>query len=180
MLCLWDAAISSRREPLETISECAPRCSIKDHNAAVKALAWCPWLRNTLASGGGTADRTIRTWNTSTGANLKVVDTGSQVCALQWNSNHKELLSSHGFSDNQLILWDYSSMTKIKEFRGHEARVLHLAQSPCGTQICSASADETLRFWDIFNGNISSNVKKSTQVSPQILGSKSGLHLTIR
>jgi hypothetical protein len=25
--------------------------------AAVKAIAWCPWQRNLLASGGGTADR---------------------------------------------------------------------------------------------------------------------------
>ena len=30
------------------------------HRAAVKALAWCPWQRNLLASGGGTADRMIR------------------------------------------------------------------------------------------------------------------------
>ena len=28
------------------------------HQAAVKAIAWCPWQRNLLASGGGTADRT--------------------------------------------------------------------------------------------------------------------------
>ena len=33
------------------------------HQAAVKALAWCPWQRNLLASGGGTADRTLRLWN---------------------------------------------------------------------------------------------------------------------
>ena len=41
-------------------------------------------------------------------------------------------------------------MTKIREFRGHSARVLHLAKSPDGSQVVSASADETLRFWDIF------------------------------
>jgi cell division cycle protein 20 (cofactor of APC complex) len=107
-------------------------------------------FRNVLASGGGTADRTIRIWNTALGTNLKTVDTGSQVCSIQWNSHQRELVSSHGFSDNQLILWKYPTMTKVQEFTGHTSRVLHLAKSPSGGTICSASADETLRFWDIF------------------------------
>ena len=55
------------------------------HRAAVKALAWCPWQRYLLASGGGTSDRCIRFWNTRTGACLDKVDTQSQVCALQWS-----------------------------------------------------------------------------------------------
>lgn len=28
-----------------------------EHKAAVKAIAWCPWDRSLLATGGGTADR---------------------------------------------------------------------------------------------------------------------------
>ena len=66
------------------------------HQAAVKALAWCPWQKHLLASGGGTADRCIRMWNTQTGAQLQSVDTKSQVCALQWAKHEKELVSSHG------------------------------------------------------------------------------------
>ncbi len=33
---------------------------------------------------------------------------------------------------------------------GHMSRVLHLAQSPDGVTVCSAAADETLRFWKCF------------------------------
>ena len=62
----------------------------------------------------------------------------------------KEILSSHGFSQNQLCLWKYPSMVKIKELTGHTQRVLHLAQSPDGMTVCSGAADETLRFWKIF------------------------------
>ena len=51
-----------------------------------------------------------------------------QVCALQWNPHERELLSSHGFSQNQLCLWKYPSMVKMAEFTGHTARVLHLAR----------------------------------------------------
>jgi cell division cycle protein 20 (cofactor of APC complex) len=42
-------------------------------------------------------------------------------------------------------------MAKVKELDGHTARVLHMAVSPDGSQVVSAAADETLRFWDIFN-----------------------------
>ena len=50
-----------------------------DHTAAVKAIAWSPHQQGLLASGGGTADRHIRFWNTLTAQNLQSVDTGSQV-----------------------------------------------------------------------------------------------------
>lgn len=49
--------------------------------AAVKAVAWCPFQSNLVATGGGTADRCIKFWNTHTGACLSTIDTGSQVCA---------------------------------------------------------------------------------------------------
>lgn len=130
MLCLWDAAMSgagrqsaSGRLSLGSSDRVRrtglvagvhqPRNIFRDHQAAVKAIAWCPFQRNVLASGGGTADRTIRIWNTAVNSMLYSVDTGSQVCALQWSETHKELVSSHGFSDNQLCLWEYPTMNKV-------------------------------------------------------------------
>jgi cell division cycle protein 20 (cofactor of APC complex) len=41
---------------------------LEDHLASVKALTWCPFQSNLLASGGGASDRGIKFWNTSTGA----------------------------------------------------------------------------------------------------------------
>merc|ERR1719183_1139187 len=138
LLNIWDMARST------------PRYTLDNHQAAVKALAWCPFQRNLLASGGGTADRLLCYWNTSTGTLLNSVDTKSQVCSILWSKRDKELVSSHGFSHNQLILWKYPSMVKLAELTGHSSRVLHLAQSPDGTTIVSAAADETLRFWRVF------------------------------
>ena len=43
-----------------------PLAKLKRHTAAVKALAWSPHQRGLLASGGGTADRKIRFWNSLT------------------------------------------------------------------------------------------------------------------
>lgn len=144
-LCLWDASVGEGR-----FSTASPRFTLTDHQAAVKALAWCPFKRNTLASGGGTADRCIKIWNSQTGGLLNSVDTGSQVCALLWSHTEEELLSSHGYAENQLCLWKYPSMVKTKELKGHTSRVLHLAASPDGRQVVSGAGDETLRFWDVF------------------------------
>ena len=89
-------------------------------------------------------------WNTTTGACVNSVDTKSQVSALLWNKEHKELVSAHGFSQNQLIVWKYPTMTKVAELSGHSQRVLSMAMSPDATTVVSAGADETLRFWKCF------------------------------
>lgn len=43
------------------------------HKAAVKAIAWNPHQRGVLASGGGTADRCIKFWNTVSNAQTSAV-----------------------------------------------------------------------------------------------------------
>jgi cell division cycle protein 20 (cofactor of APC complex) len=126
---------------------------LTQHKAAAKALDWCPFYRGLLASGGGTADRTIMFWNSNSGAMLNSIDTGSQVCSVLWSKHQRELVNAHGFSENQLILWKYgngSNLTKVKEFTGHTSRVLSLSASPDGSTVVSAAGDETLRFWNVF------------------------------
>ena len=81
---------------------------------------------------------------------MNSVDTGSQVCSLLWSDHNREICSSHGFSENQICLWNYPTMTKASELKGHTARVLHMAKSPDGATVVSAAADETLRFWNVF------------------------------
>lgn len=76
LLCIWDIASSGPKETQR------PRAIMRDHTAAVKALAWCPWQKNLLASGGGSQDKAIKFWNTSNYTLVKSVTTGSQVCSL--------------------------------------------------------------------------------------------------
>ena len=107
----------------------------------------------------------IRFWNTQTGACLQSVDTKSQVCALTWAKHEKELVSSHGYSHNQVILWRYPSMVKVAELTGHTSRVLHMAQSPDGQTVVTAAADETLRFWKILSGDQATKKEKLSAAS---------------
>lgn len=123
------------------------------HKAAVKALAWSPHQHGLLASGGGTADRCIRFWNAHQGKMTNVVDTGSQVCNLLFSKNVNELVSTHGYTQNQIHVWKYPNMSKIATLTGHSLRVLYLAMSPDGRTIVTGAGDETLRFWDLYPKN---------------------------
>ena len=141
-VCIWE------------LSNTAPLKVLNEHKAAVKAIAWCPWKRNLLATGGGSADKQIKLWDASSGTCLNSIDTGSQVCALEWNRHEKEILSAHGYAQNQLTLWRFNDMKRIMDFTGHSARVLSVAQNPEGTTVVSAGADETLRFWPVFESSL--------------------------
>jgi WD40 repeat protein len=149
-----------------------PLWKFEEHSAAVKAIAWSPHQRGILASGGGTADRRIRFWNTLTGTQLSSIDTGSQVrpamaswssprptlltvlsriqvCNLMWSKTSNEIVSTHGFSNgaisNSVCIWKYPAMTQVASLSGHTYRVLYLAMSPDGQTICTGAGDETLR-----------------------------------
>jgi len=127
-----------------------PLWKFSDHTAAVKAIAWSPHQKSTLASGGGTADRKIKFWNTATGSMIQEIDTGSQVCNLAWSKNSNEIVSTHGYSQNQIVVWKYPSMTQVASLTGHTYRVLYLAMSPDGQTVVTGAGDETLRFWKCF------------------------------
>ncbi|KAK6639735.1 Fizzy- protein [Polyplax serrata] len=138
-LFVWNLHSSS---PMQTYGE---------HIAAVKAIAWSPHHHGLLASAGGTADRCIRFWNTLTAQPMQCVDTGSQVCNLAWSKHSSELVSTHGYSQNQILVWKYPSLVQVAKLTGHSYRVLYLAMSPDGESIVTGAGDETLRFWSVFS-----------------------------
>lgn len=59
-----------------------------------------------------------RFWNTTTGCALEKIDTGSQVCNLSWSRNVNEIVSTHGYSQNQVVVWKYPTMTKLATLTG--------------------------------------------------------------
>jgi WD40 repeat protein len=67
-------------------------------NAAVKAIAFCPWQRGLIAIGGGSNDRCIHFYHTISGACLATIDCAAQVTSLIWSSTRREIAATFGFA----------------------------------------------------------------------------------
>ncbi|KAL5577415.1 hypothetical protein UlMin_019114 [Ulmus minor] len=80
----------------------------------------------------------------------------NRVCNLVWSKNVNELVSTHGYSQNQIIL---ATLT------GHSYRVLYLSISPNGHIIVTRASDETLRFWNAFPSPKSQNTESDIGAS---------------
>jgi cell division cycle protein 20 (cofactor of APC complex) len=134
LVSIWDARSLS-----------VPKFTKTNHKAAVKALAWCPWNMNLLATGGGSYDRHIHFWNTTSGARVNSIDTGSQVTSLRWSPHYREIVSSSGFPDNSLSIWSYPTLVRNVEIPAHESRVLHSCLSPDGQMLATAGKHPLLQ-----------------------------------
>ena len=77
-----------------------------DHTAAVKAVGFNP-SDPTIISGGGSADRKLKIYSLHSLQMLNSVDTGSQVCNLVYSPISSQILSTHGYSLNELTLWKW-------------------------------------------------------------------------
>ena len=68
------------------------------HSAAVKAIAFCPWQRGLLATGGGSNDRAIHFYHTFSGACLATIDVQAQVTSLVWSTGRREIAATFGYA----------------------------------------------------------------------------------
>ena len=125
------------------------------HQQEVCGLKWS-FDGSQLASGGNDNNLMVwslhfnRFWNTTNFEPIFKVDTGSQVCNLVFSKSSNELVSTHGYSLNQINVWKLPNMQKIKTLTGHSFRVLYLSLSPDGQSIVTGAGDKTLKFWNIF------------------------------
>ncbi|KAL6711327.1 hypothetical protein ACN47E_005858 [Coniothyrium glycines] len=67
-------------------------------NAAVKAMAFCPWQRGLIAIGGGSNDRCIHFFHTLSGTCLATIDCAAQVTSLIWSRSRREIAATFGFT----------------------------------------------------------------------------------
>jgi WD40 repeat protein len=81
------------------------------------------------------------------------------------------LVSTHGFTEHHVAIWDMKLMffggeqhqqqappinqgQEMHEpthcFQGHTARVLYAARSPCQRMVCTGAGDGSVRLWECF------------------------------
>ncbi|KIR25284.1 cell division control protein [Cryptococcus deuterogattii 99/473] len=146
----WDGRIGASILNDEGTPRGVAKWTKRNHTAAVKAIAWSPWQSSLLATGGGTADKHIHFWSTSTGARTASLPTSTQVTSLTFSPHSKEILGTHGYPDNTLTLWAYPTLEKIWEVPAHDSRIISSALSPDGTTVCTGAGDENLKFWKVW------------------------------
>lgn len=56
--------------------------------------------------------------------------TASQVCNLAWSKNVNEIVSTHGYSQNQICVWKYPAMAKLATLTGHTLRWVRALHAP--------------------------------------------------
>ncbi|XP_071339553.1 cell division cycle protein 20 homolog B-like isoform X2 [Trachinotus anak] len=144
LLRIWDgdiAGFARSKQPVTTMTQ----------PSAVKAMGWCPWQRNTIATGGGWKDGELRIWDTQSGTCMTSASTNSQICSLRWAEKKRYLVTGHGLPHHQVICWssEFPSVCPIHQLTGHSHRVLHVALNPDNTQIFSAGVDHCFHVWDL-------------------------------
>ncbi|NXI89990.1 CD20B protein, partial [Psophia crepitans] len=110
VLNIWpsDPGVKSQSQPLKTIP----------HSSAVKAVNWCPWQSNILATGGGMKDGILRVWDINREKIIQSAATDSQICSLLWLPQTSELMTGQGLPGNQLKIWKYPILINSSELYG--------------------------------------------------------------
>ncbi|KAB5592904.1 Cell division cycle 20,5, cofactor of APC complex [Ceratobasidium theobromae] len=169
----WDSRVGSSNASTTANARAQPKWTKRNHTAAVKALAWCPWQPNLLATGGGTGDAMIHFWSSTSGARINSLSTPGQVTSIVWSQHSKEILSTHGFPHNAVMVHSYPGMGKITEIKdAHDTRVLFSAASPNGDMVATGAGDENLKFWKIWELPKKTAVRKREEESRRTSVSK--------
>jgi cell division cycle 20, cofactor of APC complex len=175
---IWDGRMDESLTADGT-AEMRAKWTKRNHTAAVKAIAWCPWQPSLLATGGGTNDASIHIWNSSTGARLHTLKTPAQVTTIQWSPHRKEFMSTHGYPTNAIMVHAYPSLENVAEIRdAHEARVLFSALGPAGDVVVTGAGDEYLKFWRIWE--VEKKKKKEVKSSVGLTNTTSSRVLALR
>ncbi|KAL7929117.1 WD40 repeat-like protein [Trichoderma chlorosporum] len=69
------------------------------HKAAVKAIAFCPWREGLVATGGGSNNKCIHFFHTTSGSALATIAVSAQVTALIWSSTRREIAATFGYAE---------------------------------------------------------------------------------
>jgi WD40 repeat protein len=122
--------------------------SLQGHQKAVRCLTFRP---NGSLLASGSADQTIRLWDTATAAEQACLSGhGGAVTGLAFSPDGSLLAS--GSEDLTVRLWDVAAGAERTKLEGHTGPVTSVAFSPDGRWLASASADTTVRLWEVSTG----------------------------
>ncbi|KUJ23842.1 uncharacterized protein LY89DRAFT_726897 [Mollisia scopiformis] len=119
----------------------------------IKPIMESQWneLLQTLEGHRGSADGTIKLWDTKTRALLQTFKGHTAwVWSVAFSPNSQRLASSS--YDHTVRLWDINLGTLQQTLKGHEDSVRTVTFSPNSQQLVSLSSDGNIRLWDANSG----------------------------
>ena len=122
------------------------------HSAAIKAIAFCPWQRGLLATGGGSNDRAIHFYHTFSGACLATIDVQAQVTSLIWSTSRREIAATFGYAQPEhpyrIAVFSWPECKQIVAIPwATEARALLAIPYPGGPNETNQQAGEGETWW---------------------------------
>ncbi|KAL2073024.1 hypothetical protein VTL71DRAFT_10348 [Oculimacula yallundae] len=147
------------------------------HGAAVKAIAFCPWRDGLVATGGGSNDKCIHFFHTTSGTCLATISVAAQVTSLIWSTTRREIVATFGYAQPEhpyriaVFSWPECKQVAAIPWEG-EHRALYAISYPGGPNesqsqtsregvrglsrtategcIVVASSDESVKFHEVW------------------------------
>jgi WD40 repeat protein len=160
------------------------------HGAAVKAIAFCPWRDGLVATGGGSNDKCIHFYHTTSGTCLATISVAAQVTSLIWSTTRREIAATFGYAQPEhpyriaVFSWPECKQVAAIPWEG-EHRALYAIPYPGGPNeshtsreggrgltrtaqegcIVVASSDESVKFHEVWTAS-----QKATAGGEGLLG----------
>jgi meiosis-specific APC/C activator protein AMA1 len=160
------------------------------HGAAVKAIAFCPWRDGLVATGGGSNDKCIHFYHTTSGTCLATISVAAQVTSLIWSTTRREIAATFGYAQPEhpfriaVFSWPQCKQVAAIPWEG-EHRALYAIPYPGGPNeshtsreggrgltrtaqegcIVVASSDESVKFHEVWTAG-----QKTTAGGEGLLG----------
>jgi meiosis-specific APC/C activator protein AMA1 len=160
------------------------------HGAAVKAIAFCPWREGLVATGGGSNDKCIHFYHTTSGTCLATISVAAQVTSLIWSNTRREIAATFGYAQPEhpfriaVFSWPECKQVAAIPWEG-EHRALYAIPYPGGPNeshtsreggrgmtrtaqegcIVVASSDESVKFHEVWTAS-----QKATAGGEGLLG----------
>jgi hypothetical protein len=99
----------------------------------------------------GSADHSVRLWNSTTGAEIAELSGHSGPVTTVAFSPDGTILAT-GSTDQSIRLWDVTTGEELAVLEGYDGTISSIAFSPDGTRLASGSSDNLVRVWSVPSG----------------------------
>ena len=122
------------------------------HSAAIKAIAFCPWQRGLIATGGGSNDRAIHFYHTFSGGCLATINVQAQVTSVIWSTSRREIAATFGYAQPEhpyrIAVFSWPECRQVLAIPwASEMRALMAISYPGGPNEMDRQVREGKRWW---------------------------------